>query len=243
MNAPRVLIVDDNVDLAENLCEILEAEGCTCALAEDGEAALACLEDEAFDVVITDLKMEGMSGLDLLREVGERWPQTAVIIVTAYAREPTVATARQEGAIDVLPKPIDLPSLLGTVRRLLESEGQVLLVEDEADLRDNLVEILQRCTKLTPVAVGTIQDALAALTRQQFSVAIIDMRLPDGHGVHLATALQRLPHHERPTLVFTSAYPDEIGSILESVSADRPPKILTKPFSPAALVSIVRKAV
>lgn len=243
MSAPRVLIVDDNVDLAENLREIFEDEGYECVLAEDGSGALHRLRDEPIDLVITDLKMEGMTGLDVLRSVSRQWPQTPVIIVTAYARELTVETARQEGAADVLPKPVDVDSLLDRVHRLLQSRCRVLLVEDEQDMRENLIEIFGRWRNLEFVAVGTLQEGLSHIESEPFDMAIIDLRLPDGSGLTLAHALEERAATNRTSIVLTSAYPDELHAVLATLGRPEDTNILRKPFSPDALVSLVRRTV
>lgn len=243
MSAPRVLIVDDNVDLAENLREIFEDEGYDCVLAEDGFGALHRLRHEPIDLVITDLKMEGMTGLDVLRSVGRHWPQTPVIIVTAYARELTVETARREGAADVLPKPLDVDSLLLRVHRLIQSRCRVLLVEDEPDMRENLIEIFGRWKNLEFVAVGTVQEALRLVEQEPFDMAIIDLRLPDGSGLAVAHALVERTSTNRTSIVLTSAHPDEIRSVLATLGHPEATNVLRKPFSPDALVSLVRRTV
>lgn len=239
MTLPRVLIVDDNVDLAENLREIFEDEGYECIVTDNGDAALKELDQQPVDVVLTDLKMEGMSGLDVLKEVSARWPRTPVLIITAYARECTVDTARAEGAAEILAKPLDIRALLQRVRSLIEHRGRVLIVEDEADLRDNLVEILRRWQALDLVAVGTFKEASRALQSQSFDVAFIDLRLPDGSGLELARALSR--HGTK--VVFTTAYPDDLLAAFFVSESAAMPKILRKPFPPDALMSFVRRAV
>lgn len=242
MSTPTALVVDDNVDLAENLREILEDEGWACQVVAGGDAALEVLEHRRFDVVITDFKMEGMTGLDLLRLVVCKWPSTPVILVTAYARERVVKTAHGEGAIDVLPKPIDMATLLDTAWRLVQSQGRVLLVEDDAALRENLSEIFADCPNIELTAVGTCHEAEAAASGSSFDVAVIDLRLPDGNGMELAKTLHARLGTRCPTLVFTSAFLDEMGDVTQTLPG-HPPSVLNKPFSPAALLSLVRKAI
>ena len=239
----RVLVVDDNVDLAENISEILETEGLECDVADSGELALELLEKNVYGLVITDLKMEGMSGLDVLRAVSSKWPQIPVLIMTAYARDRTVDRARSEGAIDVVPKPIDIASLLTVVQRLVSAHGRVLVVEDDDDLRENLVEVLDACEQFETDAVASLQSALQSIEGQGYDVVVIDLRLPDGSGLRLAQQLHERLGERCPALVFTSAHSEEIGQALQQVAQGVRSEVLRKPFSPAMLVSLVRKAV
>ena len=235
-----VLIVDDNVDLADNLREILEEEGVSCDVADSGDAALAMMDVRTYDLVLTDLRMDDTDGLGVLREVSQRWPRTPVIIMTAYARDGTVERARREGALDVIPKPIDVESLVGTVERMLQTQRRVLLVEDDQDQLENLRELLSGLPGVGVVTAGTLTEARRRIQDAEFDVAVIDFRLPDGDGLALGRQLLEERGSRCPTLVFISAYSETIASAVRDLAAATP-KVLTKPFSPSMLLSIVRR--
>jgi two-component system, NtrC family, response regulator HydG len=243
---PHVLIVDDNLDLAENLAEILEDEGLGCEIVGSAEEALEYLESTPFSLVISDIRMEGMSGVELLREVNARWPETPVVLMTAYARDRVLEDAQRHGAIDVLRKPLDMKALFDLVAlvgtRTAGLEHSILLVEDDADLRENLTEVLSSWTAHDVTAVGSAAQALAAVERRAYDFAIVDVRLPDGSGLELARTLRERLGARCPTLVIMSAYPDEVGTAVQTKDRDDAPvvEVLCKPFSPAALLSIMR---
>lgn len=242
---PCVLIVDDNVELAENLVEILEDEGLACTTAESAERALELMQSTTFSLVISDIRMAGMSGVDLLREVGLRWPETPVVLMTAYARDRVVEDAQRHGAIDVLRKPLDMQALCDLVTLLgsRESKRSILVVEDDADLRENLSEVLGAGTGGHEItAVGSRAEALAAAERRPYDFAVLDIRLPDGSGLELARTLRERLGERCPTLVIMSAYPEEVGTAVQSIARAGPPvvEVLRKPFSPDALLSIMR---
>ena len=95
MTAPRILIVDDEPDMLENCSRILSRQGYSCVTAENGRAALALLEHEHPDLVLTDLKMPDVDGMTLLRHVHEMDPALPVIVVTGFATfESAVAAVR-----------------------------------------------------------------------------------------------------------------------------------------------------
>jgi len=111
-----LLIVDDDQRILTSLSGVLTDDQTTVHTAEDAESALAILGEDPVGIVLTDVKMPGMSGLNLLRILKERVPDLDVILMTAYDDLPTVAEAMREGAADFLVKPLDLHRL----RRLLD---------------------------------------------------------------------------------------------------------------------------
>ena len=243
MKRVDVLIVDDNVDLAENLAEILEDEGFACRVADSGKAAIALLSEQSFDLVITDMKMQEMDGLALLREINRRWPQTPVVIMTAYARDQQVDDARREGALDILSKPLDTAALLCMVARFASGGStRVLLVEDDDDLRENLAEIMSGLDGVEVRLASSVAEAREALDDTTFDIAVVDVRLPDGDGLALARELLA-PRDRCGRLVLMTAYASELGGALRALGLDPAPKLLRKPFPPAVLVAVVREAV
>ena len=112
-----ILIVDDDSRIRVSLAEALGDGTTHVRTAEHAEAALSLLAESPADVVLTDVRMPGMGGLELLSLLRQRSPDTAVILMTAYQDLPTVATAMREGAVDFLVKPLDLHQL----RRILDN--------------------------------------------------------------------------------------------------------------------------
>ncbi len=105
--AARVLVVDDEANIRSALVRILEKKGYAVACAESGPAALELLEAEEFQVVLTDLRLPGLSGLELLRLARQRQPSPEVIVMTAYGSVPSAVQAIKEGAYDYVEKPVD----------------------------------------------------------------------------------------------------------------------------------------
>ena len=115
-----VLVVDDDPRIRTSLLSALQSDGMTIRAAESAESALAALGEEPTEVVLTDVKMPGMSGLDLLRMLKDRSPDLDVVLMTAFDDLPTVAEAMREGAADFLVKPLDLHQLRGVLDRVFE---------------------------------------------------------------------------------------------------------------------------
>ncbi len=120
----KILIVDDEPEMRIAITEALKREGHQTEAAENGADALLRLEGEAFDLVISDVKMPKMSGQELLREIKEQWPHTQVIMMTAYGTIDNAVESMKQGAFDYLLKPFSIEILAGTVNRAFLSEPE-----------------------------------------------------------------------------------------------------------------------
>ena len=121
--AGTILVVDDDARIRESLARVLGRNGSTVEVADSAEAALAVVSRVRPDLVLSDVRMPGMDGLELLRLLRARLPGVDVIMMTAYEDLPTVATAMREGAADFLVKPLDLHQLRAVVGRVLQDRS------------------------------------------------------------------------------------------------------------------------
>ncbi len=112
----RILVVDDDAVFREELTELLREDEHTAWPASSVQKAIEYLEHEEVDVVLTDLKMPRQGGLDLLREIRERWPRTLVVVVTGYASVETALDAMKLGAFDYVRKPFRIDQVRETLR-------------------------------------------------------------------------------------------------------------------------------
>ncbi|MEK7196492.1 MAG: response regulator [Nitrospirota bacterium] len=115
MDRPRILVIDDE-DIVRISCQrALEPEGYDVTAVKSGAAGLRLLENEAFDLVLTDLKMPDMDGIEVLRRVREGWPAIEVIIITGYQTVETAVKAIKLGAFDYIEKPFTPEQILTVV--------------------------------------------------------------------------------------------------------------------------------
>jgi two-component system response regulator PilR (NtrC family) len=124
--AERILVVDDEEIIRESIAMILEKEGYKVDKAENGGSAFDKISATSYDLVITDIEMPVMRGVELLEKIGQRSPQTFVIIITAYGSVETAIGALRKGAYDYILKPIEFDDLLFRVRKLFEHRNVVL---------------------------------------------------------------------------------------------------------------------
>lgn len=122
---PRILIVDDEPTILNLLNKILIGQGYDATPASNGEKALQLLQTEKFDLMISDINMTPINGMELLRKAAASWPDMGVIMLTAYGTVATAVEAMKEGAFDYITKPFKLDELVLTVQRALEYHNAI----------------------------------------------------------------------------------------------------------------------
>jgi DNA-binding NtrC family response regulator len=122
---PRILIVDDEPTILNLLNKILIGQGYDATPASNGEKALQLLQTEKFDLMISDINMTPINGMELLRKATKDWPNMGVIMLTAYGTVATAVEAMKEGAFDYITKPFKLDELVLTVQRALTYQNAI----------------------------------------------------------------------------------------------------------------------
>jgi two-component system NtrC family response regulator len=137
MKPRNILVVDDDESLRRITQLQLEEAGYKVLTASNGTEALGLIEEETPELVITDLKMPGLSGLELLKKIRQSYPQTTVLMITAFGTVQTAVEAMKAGAYDYITKPMDYEELVLVVNRAMERQE---LLEEVRSLRLNLDE-------------------------------------------------------------------------------------------------------
>ncbi len=164
---PRILIVDDEVGMQIALREVLLRQGYDVTVAKDGLAALNCLEAERFDLLLSDVRMPEMTGMELLERVRVRWPQMPALIMTAYGTIEDAVDAMKKGAVDYLLKPFSSEAVEEVVAKHLPSGREAVRAaafcaddgeEEEDDARAG--------EGVDPIAVSLRMRQVLALARE-----------------------------------------------------------------------------
>ena len=139
----RLLIVEDEETLCQSLKRVLEREGYTVDTFNNAESAREVFEAEFYDVIITDIILPGMTGIELLKKIKERLPEQIVIIMTAYASLETAVEALRHGAYDYVVKPVMHEEIKQIVKNALKQAE--LQVENERLRKE--IEVLKAMLK------------------------------------------------------------------------------------------------
>jgi DNA-binding NtrC family response regulator len=234
---PRILVVDDDVDICRNLSDILTDLGYQVDMAHHGAAALELVRQRPYDVALLDLRMPGMDGLTLYREIKKLRAGTVALLVTAYAGPETADEALAAGAWQVVAKPVDLPKLMGLVDDAL-GQPLVLVVDDDHDLCDNLWDLLREGGYRVGVA-HDVRDAEHQLEDPRLKVVLIDMRLPSGDGRDIFRLVRRLSPQARTVLI--TGQRGETAGLVAQVLSEGADAVCYKPFDVPDLLTTLRQ--
>jgi len=124
MSGAKILIVDDELIVRESLGGWLERDGHTVDKAASGEESLEKFEKKHYDIILLDIKMEGMSGLDVLKKVRELDPDVSVVMITAYGSIPSAIEAMKSGAYEYLLKPFDPDELMVLIEKIRKHQAE-----------------------------------------------------------------------------------------------------------------------
>ncbi len=141
-----VLLADDENTLRKNLAQVLEEEGFEVIACRDGTEALRALKARNVDVVITDLRMPGITGMELIDHVRKLAPEASIIVITAFGEVETAVEAMKKGARDYICKPLNFDEIIFRLKRMIVQDG---LAKENKVLREQI-----RQTHATSVIVG-----------------------------------------------------------------------------------------
>ena len=193
----RILVVDDEPSVRETLIANLELDDRFEVLgAESGAAALALVEKEPFDVVLSDVRMPGMNGVELFRLLTQARPGMPVVLMTAFALEGLVQEAVHEGVFTVLAKPSPIDTVVHTVAQAARRPF-VLVVDDEASLAFATVEAL-RSAGIRAAAAYDGEGAVHAVSHGAVDVCVLDMAM---RGLGTEEVVQRIREQDHAIAV------------------------------------------
>jgi DNA-binding NtrC family response regulator len=234
---PRLLLVDDDVDICRNLSDILSDLGYRVECAHSGPAALDLARRSPFDLALLDLRMPGMDGITLHRELKRIRPGTVALLVTAYAGAETTAEALAAGAWQVVAKPVDFPRLLGLVDEAI-NQPLVLVVDDDRDLCASLWDLLRERGYRVSLA-HDVDEAALRLKEAVHKVVLIDMKIPGGNGIDVYTTV-REANPEARTVLITGHRP-EMEVLVEQILAEGADDVCYKPFDVPQLLDLLER--
>ena len=177
---PRLLVVDDEAAIRHIFDTGLTHQGCSVETAASGREALQTLMQQAFDVLVVDLRMQGMDGIVFLQEALKIWPWLGVVIVSGYVNEEAIEKARELGVTRILQKPVSLQVLHDTIRQVAQNRKEAGVDIPRGTALALMRDHLKLLTRLDKTTIGT-NTLVGALL--DFGKALADMLPSDVVGI------------------------------------------------------------
>ena len=223
----RALVVDDDRMLARTLAEILELKGWDVTQANSGTEAVNVAARESFDVVLMDIKMPGMDGVDAFKAMKASNPDIRVILMTAYTAEDRIGEAQREGVLRVLSKPVDVPTLLQLLTAGADRNSPVLLIDRDAQFLQELSAALRE-RGLDVVHAANLEEATRVMAEKRSVAVLLHMQVDSSNVREAVLAVRR----GNPSLAFIlhSGSPDTAQLIDHALPDEWVHAYLQKPF-------------
>ena len=234
---PTILVVDDNQDLLETFAMILKRRGFSVETAGNGVSAVAKFKDQSFDVTLMDIVMPEMNGVDAFKKIKEMQPGASIILMTAYSDEDLIQSARNEGAHQIIHKPIRIDQLIELINEVAAGQP-ILVVDDDADICTTLTKILES-QGYDVLTAGSGEEAVTITQNKSCQIAFIDVKLPNIDGLE---TLLRLKHINPDILtIMMTGFRNEVKEALDKAQAASAITCLYKPFDPAEAAKLVKQ--
>ena len=246
MHKYTVLIIEDDESTRNKLSTILTKEGFDTVQARDGEEGLEIFHEKMPEVVITDLSLPGVDGLEVMRQINRLSSKTQTILITAYGETDTVVSALREGALDYLKKPIDLERLhiaLGRAREKIDHYNQivsypaVLLAEDHDATRTRLERVLTK-EGWNVFTASNGDEAVEIFKARKIDIVVLDIKMPQKSGIETLHELRHLSADFEAIIV--TGFGDESSAI--QALRDGAINFLRKPIDLDQMILTLEKA-
>lgn len=232
----RLLVVDDEDSLLLTLVANLEMDGFEVSGANDGEAALSLVQANEYDLVLSDIRMPGMNGVELFGKIKSLRPQLPMVLMTAFAMETQVQDAIANGVYTVISKPFDLAAAFALLRRAGE-RPKVLIVDGPAHDAPVIARGLAGAG-LRAEGVRSIREGVAALESGPVDVCVVDQDPDPGT---LEAAIRELKERE-PTVAFIVLAGQVEPAVMTRVSSAGSVSFVQRPFDLRDLMRLIAKA-
>jgi DNA-binding NtrC family response regulator len=232
----RVLLVDDESGLRFSLAANLELAGLEVVEADSGARALELAAAQPFDLVLTDVRMPGMSGLELFMHLRARGSDVPVIVMTAFAGEAVIEEAIDNGAFTILPKPFDadeiVPILLTAMRR------PVVLVIDDQEPQASTAAAALVASGVRAAAAFDGESAIRMVAGGDVDVCIVDLVMPDVSGPALMAQIQA----SDPSIILIAMSGRSVPDLMRAAAAAGARAVLQKPVPIPELARVIASA-
>lgn len=238
----KLLLADDEKGLCEFLEKFFKSRGYEVLIANNGQDALSLVKEAKPELVLLDVNMPGMDGLEVLRGIKNISPQTSVIMVTVSDDADTRQKAKSLGADEFVKKPFTTDYLedvvILKVNELVQAKepAKILIVDDEEGIRNSLKTFFQERFDCRINEAATAEEAIKLARKDKFDLIFLDIKMPGSSGTEIIREKKKLGY--RPCIWVITSY--DSGEVAHKVIEQGADDYIPKPFSLRVLDSKVR---
>ncbi len=240
----KILIVDDDRNLLALMDDTLALIGYSTTNVSKASEALLLLSKNTYDLVITDINMPEINGLELLNQIRKSYPKLPVVLISGAIRPEMAFQAKPDG---FLAKPFRISNLEEIIKKTVMVKDdkikvisrQILVIDDDENFREMLIEALRVC-EYAPLSASTPREALEILQNENVDAVITDIKMPVMDGVSLASIIKD-KYPNLPVILITAYHSFDRHTYQDQLKvAD---SILQKPFGLELVLDILEKVI
>ncbi len=235
----KILVVDDNTRYCESVIDVLEIEGYEAIGVYDGFEALEAIGKDSFDLILMDIKMPKMDGIDTFKKLKEISPKIPTIMMSAFAVEDRIREGLRTGAFGAFQKPINYDRLFCSIERAFPGGALVMIADNNKEFYSGLYDVLVvKGYRVITAINGEIAVQLAR--EKRFDIIILDKQLPDINGTKAYPAIRNI----RPDvpIISITGNKEEAGDTVAQSFEKGVYTYLEKPLDTAHLLEVMQKA-
>ena len=236
VTAKRILVVDDETNMRTTLADILGDEGYVIDTAVDGLSAVEMCKQNDYDVVLLDVRMPGIDGVETFRRIRRHSESVRVVMMSAYSMDDLKRAALEEGAIAFLSKPLDIDNVISLIQDVRETA--ILVVGEDEDTAGPLQTSLKEQGYWVKVT-SSPHDALELAEQIHFDIILIDTQLPVMNGLELYLAIKKVT--PRSVAVMVSGMEEEFERLAREAVKQTAYTIVHKPLDLDKLFALLQR--
>ena len=239
-NSAKILVVDDDVNFTTTTVDLFNEKGFDCIGVHSGYKAIDKVKEVAFDVILLDIKMPVMNGVEAYKEIKKIRPETVVIMATAYRMEELIRDALKEGVYAVLNKPLDVDKVVAMIERSKKGGALIQVVDDDPNIREKLKDSLEKQGfSVTTASDG--EEAIRITKERPHDILFVDAKVAPIGG--LLVFLEARKFNPDVVAVIMTEQSNKSEDVVEKALKEGAYACLYKPFSVGEVVEVLEAIV
>jgi len=235
----NILVVDDDLGMVETIFDILSDIGYKVAVANDGYKAIDMISINDYDMVLLDIKMPGINGVEVLKKIKDIKPSLKVIMMTAYTKDDLVKESFKYGAYIVIYKPLNIDRLLYLIKKI-KKNFKILIVDDDPIFCETMKDILEN-EKYNIVIKNSGKQAIKYIKKNGVDIVFIDIKMPILNGLEVFLEIKKVK--PKITAIMITGYRNEVENLVKNAIENDLYDCLYKPIENKNIINLIEQII